>query len=294
MRRLKAEHLRLESQLDTSLTATEAVRTEFEAYMGARYQITINRLQIHRLSQVFRGWIEAAELVGRQRKILGQLLGRHGERSVKRPFLHWRTFAAEAGAARAQRESSVEAGLQVQTRWLLLSVLSQWARAAKTVRYERGEHARLEALAGRASIEQKCFGLQADLASLKTRHEDTSIAHEHLLIRTSTRPSDRFGSASPLLSAPFGEEDGEGVAEALEARAKWRQARHEAVASVFAISKARVRWAISFGVWSRWAQMRRHMSVRLTTENELHEATVSLQVGGELKRRFSNAGLALH
>jgi predicted RNase H-like nuclease (RuvC/YqgF family) len=95
----------------------------------------------------------------------------------------------------------------VQQRCVCLRTLLHWARQAKVVKYERGEEARLAALAGRAAMDEQVFSLRAELAALMRDKEDTKFTLEHL----------RSTSQSVHSSDVQGERETERI-EALEAR----------------------------------------------------------------------------
>lgn len=64
-----------------------------------------------------------------------------------------------------------------------------WARLVKTAKYERGEEARLSALASRAAMDEQVFSLQAEVASLMRDKEDAALSLEHLRSSSKTSPA---------------------------------------------------------------------------------------------------------
>jgi hypothetical protein len=118
----------------------------------------------------------------------------------------------------------VNGKLKLEQRRLYLRTLLHWARQAKNAKYERGEEARLAALASCAAMDEQMFSLRAEVAALMQDKEEATFSLERLRSSSnSARSVDiqvRSGSHSKSeQSADNRSRESERVA-ALEARLK--------------------------------------------------------------------------
>lgn len=197
----------------------EKVSKEFESYMTARYLLTIRRMASCKASAAFNGWAGAVQRAKRARGTMGRAVTRLMQRCMASAFAQWATLLSYERKHRRTTVKVVAGILKMQEQRLMLRVVAQWSRQAKTIRYERGEEARLSALATKAAADGEVFSLRAEVASLKRSKEDVTQGLENLQRSTSRQVVSLKDKAPPVSAAGGSRSTDKRVAE-LETRLK--------------------------------------------------------------------------
>jgi hypothetical protein len=160
--------VRLESTALAGEAELTKVRGEFERYLAARYQVTLHRMQTFQRSGWLRRWADASSLSARRRQLLRRAVARLIHSTLWRFVEQWRDAATQRSYYRRRQTPQLLALLRTQVRRvptpaylpartharthastrachqfltdaptqaqrLLLRVVAQWARCAKTV-----------------------------------------------------------------------------------------------------------------------------------------------------------------
>eukprot|EP01043_Picozoa_sp_COSAG02_P039118 COSAG02_NODE_3065_length_7434_cov_6.617996_5_plen_132_part_00 len=113
----------------------------------------------------------------------------------------------------------VNGKLKSEQRYLYLRTLLHWARQAKNAKYERGEEARLAALASSAAMDEQVFSLRAEVAALMQDKEEATFSLERFRSSSNSAQKRNGSQSTSEESVDNRSRESERVA-ALEARLK--------------------------------------------------------------------------